>query len=156
MNEAELVAYIALWYDVNVTAVDLSGGVLEDFISLMQQTDLLIGMHGSGLLLDTSGLYIIGVHLLLRRITNGSDLTLAYEGDLTPLLTAHHMCRHGQHVLDAAGGRSVAAGAVRLAGQAAGPPRRPGAGAVLCRGRKCHGLWLLLLVRARRDRVSPR
>ena len=46
-NEDEVVKFIEATYDVNITVVNF-GGPVEDAMNLMQQTDLLIGMHGAG------------------------------------------------------------------------------------------------------------
>ena len=47
VNEDELVAYISATYDVNVTKIIFKGR-MEDTISIMRQSDLLIGVHGAG------------------------------------------------------------------------------------------------------------
>lgn len=47
MNEPHIIAYLTNNWDVNVTVSWFDAG-LADTLSLMQETDVLIGMHGAG------------------------------------------------------------------------------------------------------------
>ena len=47
VNEQEVLDFIAANFDVNVTRI-MFGGRMEEAMSVMQQTDMLIGMHGAG------------------------------------------------------------------------------------------------------------
>ena len=47
VNEQEVLDFIAAKFDVNVTRI-IFGGRMEEAMAIMQQTDMLIGMHGAG------------------------------------------------------------------------------------------------------------
>ena len=52
VNEEEVLGFIAANFDVNVTRI-MFGGRMEEAMSVMQQTDMLIGLHGAGTCLQT-------------------------------------------------------------------------------------------------------
>lgn len=47
LNEAEIVDYLVNNWDVNVTVTKFDGGLAAS-IALMQETDVLVGVHGAG------------------------------------------------------------------------------------------------------------